>query len=128
MSIPLLEAIANDLAIKGLLNGFSQKFNRWTDTDMKGQANFVLFRMAGTSGIRNSVVQSPDVRLLIVAYPDALKPADEMANDIYRYFAGTDKPDYVVKLEPIGSVMGPYSADNARVIYELVVRCFIEGY
>lgn len=128
MSRLLLEALASDLGVKGLMNGFVPKYHRWSDTDMKGQANFVLFRMAGTGGIRNSVVQSPDVRILVVAYPDTLTSADDMANDIYRYFASIDKPDYVVKLEPVGGVMGPYNADNGRVIYELVVRCFIEGY
>ena len=128
MSVALLESLANDLANRGLLNGYAIKYYRWKDKDLSGSAKFVLFRMAGSSGPRDSVVQSPDVKILFVGEPDDIRNVNDIADGVFNYFAGIEKPEFVQKLEPLASVLGPYELDNSRCVFEVNVRCFIEGY
>ena len=126
MSIGLLEKVSGHLKDAGLMTGFDDKYYSWTDKDGEGSAGFVLFQMAGTSGIRNATVQSPDVRLLLVCKKDKLREGNNEADAIFANFAGMTKPTGILKLDPIGTVMGPYYLDNGRGVFEIVVRCFVQ--
>ena len=126
MSIGLLEKVSGHLKDAGLMAGYDDKYYSWTDADVKGAAGFVLFQMAGTSGIRNATVQSPDVRLLLVCKKDKLREGNDAADAIFANFAGMTKPAGVLKLEPIATVMGPYYLDNGRGVFEIIVRCFVQ--
>jgi hypothetical protein len=128
MSQALLRSIAALVADANIAPGFVEKFYRWTDADVNGSANFILYRMAGTAGQRDQFVQRPDVRVLVVVPPSAIALGNQIADAIFQLFAGTAVPVNVLKLEPLGTVMGPMYLDNGRGVFEVIVRCFVQDH
>jgi hypothetical protein len=128
MSLALLEKIAAHLDDAGLLTGYTKKYFRWTDADVNGAANFVLFRMAGTAGARDATVQRPDVRILLVCNATDVIAASQKADAIFANFAGITTPPGVIKLEPLGTVGGPFYMANGRGVFEIIVRCFVSDH
>ncbi len=125
MSYQLLKSVETALRDAGIIAGYTAKFYRWTDADVKGAADFIVFRMSGTSGQRDQFMQQPDVRILVVGAATKIKETNEAADAIYAFFAGTDTALGVTKLEPIATVAGPYFMDNGRCVFEVNVRCFV---
>jgi len=128
MSIELLKKVAGHLDDAGLITGYTKKYFRWTDADVAGTANFVLFRMAGTAGARDATVQRPDVRILLVCNAKSVDAGSQKAEAIFANFAGTTAPDGIIKLEPLGTVNGPFYLDNGRSVFEIIVRCFVSDH
>lgn len=128
MSLPLLERVKTFLTEQSLLTGYTVKFFTWTDADVSGSGNFICLQMAGTSGLRDEVVQRPDVRLIVVGAPTKTVDVDAKAKAIYDAFAGLETTAGVIKFEPIGVVGGAYILDNKRWAFEIIVRCFVEDY
>jgi len=126
MSYPLLEKIATHLRMAGLLDGIETKYYRCVDEDMKGSTNIAVFRMAGGGGPRNSVVQQPDVKVILYANAKDIIDMNGKADAIFKYFGGLTAPEGVLKLEPLAAVMGPYFAENNRPVFEINIRCFVQ--
>lgn len=125
MSQPLLEKIATYLRQAGLLEGLTTKFYRYTDEDLKGASNLVVFRMAG-AGPRNSVVQQPDIKVILIGKQSDIVETNNKADAIFKHFGGLTAPEDVLKLEPLAYVMGPFFMDNERPVFEINVRCFVQ--
>ncbi|MES1987457.1 MAG: hypothetical protein V4440_05400 [Pseudomonadota bacterium] len=123
----LLEAVATWLNDAGLLAGLNIKYYRWVDTAAKGEVDFALFRIAGGSGLGDSIVRQPDIKILIVGKESAIEATNNKADAIFKKIGGTESPDLVVKIEPLAVVMGPYFMDNGRCGFEINARCFVEG-
>jgi hypothetical protein len=128
MSLPLLERVKTFFDEQSLITGYTIKYFTWTDADVAGTGNFICLQMAGTGGLRDEVVQRPDVRVIIVGAPTKTIEPDAKAKQIFDAFAGTETTDGVIKFEPIGVVGGPYQLDNKRWAFEIIVRCFVEDY
>ncbi len=128
MSLPLLQRVESFLHSQGLLGGWSVKFFGWNDADVAGTGNFIVLKMAGTSGERDEIVQRPDVRVLVVGAPTKTIDPDAKAKAIYDLFAGTETVSGVIKFEPLSVVQGPFVLDNKRWVFELIVRCYVEDY
>lgn len=128
MSAALLENIANHLTDAGLLTGLDKKFYRWTDADLNGSADFIVFRMAGTAGARDATLQQPDVRILLCVMPANVKLGNQKADAIFANFAGTSTATGVVKFEPLATVSSPMYLDNGRAVFEINVRCFVQDH
>lgn len=128
MSIELLEKVAGHLDDAGLLTGYAKKYFRWTDADVSGTANFVLFRMSGTAGARDATVQRPDVRILLVCNAASVVSGSQKADAIFANFSGTTAPSGIIKFEPLGAVSGPFYLDNGRGVFEIIVRCFVSDH
>ncbi len=128
MSLVLLERVRNFLDAQSLTTGYTVKFFTWTDADVAGTGNFICLQMAGTSGLRDEIVQSPDVRVVVVGAPTKTREVDAKAKAIYDAFAGLESIAGVIKFEPIGVVGGAYELQNKRWAFEIIVRCFVEDY
>jgi hypothetical protein len=128
MSLPLLERVKTFLTDESLLTGYDVKFFTWTDADVSGSGNFICLQMAGTSGLRDEIVQRPDVRVIVVGAPSKTREADAKAKEIFDAFAGIETTLGVIKFEPIGVVGGAYELQNKRWAFEIIVRCFVEDY
>jgi hypothetical protein len=125
MSYQLLKSVETCLRDAGLITGFTAKFYRWLDADVKGTADFIVFRMSGTSGPRDQFLQQPDIRILVVGKAKKIDETNAVADAIYAFFAGTETAIGVTKLEPLATVTGPYFMDNERCVFEINVRCFV---
>lgn len=128
MSLPLLERVKTFLTDESLLTGYDVKFFTWTDADVSGSGNFICLQMAGTSGLRDEIVQRPDVRVIVVGAPSKTRETDAKAKEIFDAFAGIETTLGVIKFEPIGVVGGAYELQNKRWAFEIIVRCFVEDY
>lgn len=128
MSAALLQNIASFLEGQNLLTNYDVKYYSWTDADFKGKGNFIVLRMAGTAGLRDHVVQRPDVRVLVVVDGKHTVDGNNKADEIFSAFAGLSKPSGVLKLEPIGTVIGPFGLENGRQVFEINVRCYVQDH
>jgi hypothetical protein len=128
MSLPLLERVRDFLDEQSLHTGYTAEFFTWTDARIAGAGGFICYQMAGTSGLRDEIVQRPDVRVIVVGAPAKTVEVDAKAKAIYGAFAGIETTTGVIKFEPIGVVGGPYQLDNKRWAFEIIVRCSVEDY
>ena len=128
MSLPLLERVKTFLTEQSLHTGYGSEFFTWTDAKLAGAGGFICYQMAGTSGLRDEVVQRPDVRVIVVGAKNKTIEIDAKAKAIYDAFAGLETTAGVLKFEPIGVVGGAYVLDNNRWAFESLVRCFVEDY
>ncbi len=127
MSHQLLEKVSTHLRMAGLLDDVLSKYYGWKDADLQGKADFVVFLMSGTSGPRDAIVQSPDIKLLVVGQAVAPKATNEKADAIFENLAGLTTPEGIIKLEPLSIVSGPYYLDNGRCVFEINLRCFVSN-
>jgi len=124
MSITLLNRVKNHIIDDGgLLSGYAVKYYRWSDDDLNGKGSVALFKMSGTNGGADSVVQWPDVSLYLLADPDAVVAADNAMLAVLRYLRGDYADTGVFNMVPIGTYAGPMYLDNGRAMFEMVVRC-----
>lgn len=127
MSDVLLNRVKDHIA--ALLTGYTIRFYRWTDADLQGGGDVVLFRMAGTAGASDYQIQYPDVSVQMICAPDRVRNGDAVMLSVLRFLrsdAGFTSAD-VENFEPL-SMTGPAYLENGRARFELVVRCLVEDH
>lgn len=128
MSATLMERLEQHLQADNLLDGYSVRFYRWSDQDLRGSGQVILFRMPGTSGDSAHVIQRPDVSIQILCDPSQVKNGDDRMLAILRYIRANFQTNGVVNMWPIGPYTGPVYLENNRAMFELVVRCVTEDH
>lgn len=127
MSDVLLNRVKDHIA--ALLTGYTIRFYRWTDADLQGGGDVVLFRMAGTAGVSDHQIQYPDVSVQMICAPDRVRAGDAVMLSVLRFLrsdAGFTSDD-VENFEPL-RLTGPAYLENGRARFELVVRCLVEDH
>lgn len=127
MSDVLLNRVKDHIA--ALLTGYTIRFYRWTDADLQGGGDVILFRMAGTAGASDHQIQYPDVSVQMICAPDRVRDGDAVMLSVLRFLrsdAGFTSGD-VEGFEPL-SMTGPAYLENGRARFELVVRCLVEDH
>lgn len=127
MSASLLTALSGYLTGLNLLAGYTPKYYRWSDEDLAGGSQIILFRVSG-SGTNDNLLQQIDVMLVMVANENAQQTGNERMRQICQALRGEGAPSGMAKVNPLGSVMGPYPMDHGRVAFELTVRCFVSNH
>ena len=127
MSVVLLTRVKNH--INHLLTGYAIRYFRWHDADLTGAGGVVLFRMSGSGGASDYLLQSRDVSVQLICNPDAVQAGDAVMLSVVRFlrseggFTGADAVGY----EPIAT-SGPAYLENGRARFELVIRCLVEDH
>ena len=127
MSVELMTRVKDHIA--HLLTGYQIRYFRWTDADLNGAGNVVLFRMAGSGGTSSHLLQSKDVSVQMICAPEAVQAGDAVMLSVVRYlrsedgFTGADAVGY----EPLAT-SGPSYLENGRARFELVIRCLVEDH
>lgn len=122
MSVAILQNLRSWLDTAGLLAGYEVKYNRWTDADVGGGADFVMFRFAGP-GTANRIVQRYDIDLFVVAGPTYV-PAQDRINEIAKYLNSIGQPPGVVRYSIPGNPTGPFQLENGRQVFQLAVVAY----
>lgn len=132
MSISLLQRLQTHLDGAGLLSGYQVRFYRWSDQDLNGSGQVILFRMPGTEGDGAHVIQRPDMEISILCDPDQVKAGDERMLQILQYIRANFDVDNafgrMFSLWPIGVYTGPTYLENNRALFRLVVRAVTEDH
>lgn len=127
MSVVLLSRLKDHIV--HLLTGCQIRYFRWHDADLNGAGNVVLFRMAGSGGASDHLLQSRDVSMQLICAPDAVQAGDALMLSVVRFlrsedgFTGLDAVGY----EPLAT-SGPAYLENGRARFELVIRCLVEDH
>lgn len=124
MSATLLQAMSTYLASE--INGYTVKYYKWTDQDLAGSGEFVVFRMV-QSGNSNNLISRPVMLIQVVANPATVTAADAVIHNVHDALLANDAPTGMVKVNPVGRPMGPYYLENGRAVFELNVRCYVDG-
>lgn len=126
MSVTLLERFRAHLDAGNLLDGYQVKFYRWSDQDLNGNGQLILFRMPGTEGDGAHVIQRPDVEITILCDPAQVEAGDRRMLQILQYLRANFDADTsfgrMFSLWPIGVYTGPVYLENNRAMFRLVVR------
>ena len=125
MSVALLDRVSALITAAGLMAGYTEKYFKWTDSDINGKNPFIVLRQSG-SGISNILLQQTDVLIQLSQVPTAIEAGDLRMKDILLLFRGQTVSTDIVRFDPIGTVLGPFYLENGRPIWELTVRCFTE--
>lgn len=128
MSGDLLDRVEDHLQAGNLLDGYRVNHYRWSDQDLNGDGQVILFRMAGTSGFGAHVIQRPDVSIQMLCSPRQVRNGDARMLQILQYLRANFQTDGVVNMWPIGPYTGPVYLENNRAMFELVVRCVTEDH
>ncbi len=132
MSISLLQRMRSHLDAGSLLDGYQVRFYQWSDQDLSGDGQVIVFRMTGTGGLGAHIIQSPDISIQMLCSPAQVKSGDERMLQILQYLRAnfeTDGPfGEVFNMWPVGSVTGPTYLQNKRARFELVVRCMVNDH
>lgn len=127
MSATLLARVKGHIA--HLLTGYAIRYFRWHDADLTGAGGVVLFRMAGSGGASDHLLQSKDVSVQLICDPGAVQAGDAVMLSVVRFlrsedgFTGADAVGY----EPLAT-SGPVYLENGRARFELVIRCLVEDH
>mgnify|MGYP001244658100 CR=1 FL=1 len=127
MSNELLQRVSSH--ISHLLTGYTLRYFRWTDSDLRGSGQVVLFRMAGTSGPSDHQIQYPDVSVQMICNPDSVVAGDAVMLSVLRFLrseAGFTSAT-IENFEPL-RLTGPAYLENGRARFELVIRCLVEDH
>ena len=122
MTATLLNLVVNHLrAAPDLLAGYTPRYFRWTDAELKGGGGYALFRSAGT-GRSDYTVLKTDVSIrLIDDAANAVAIMDAMEAIRGRFFERFNGVG-VFHFQPMTEVLGPSYLQNDRVIADLTVR------
>lgn len=114
----------------GLLAAYETRYYRWSDRDLNGAANIVLFRMTGTSGPTNHEAQQHDISLFLLAAPALVRQADQDMLAVLQYLRADGNYDTtgVYAFHPLQSYTGPTYLENDRAMFEMVIRCGVEDH
>jgi hypothetical protein len=111
-----------------LLSGYAVRYYRWTDADLNGSGNVVLFRMTGTAGLVQTPAQTLDVSVFLLANPSAVKAADDAMLAVLQYLRANYTATGLFNVFPLNSYTGPEYLENNRAMFEMVVRCGVEDH
>jgi len=129
MSISLLQRMRTHLDAGGLLDGYQVKYYQWSDQDLNGDGQVIVFRMTGTEGLGAHVIQSPDISIQMLCSPSQVKAGDERMLQILQYLRANFETDNsfgeVFNMWPVGTVTGPTFLQNKRARFELIVRTMV---
>ena len=132
MSVQLLQRLSQHLDDGGLLTGYEVKYYRWSDQDLNGDGQVILFRMPGTEGDGAHVIQRPDMEIRILCDPDQVQAGDARMLQILQYVRANFEVDNTfgrfINLWPIGVYTGPTYLENNRALFRLVVRGVTEDH
>lgn len=127
MSAELLQQVRAHVG--HLIEGYQVRYFQWTDYDLVGSGQVILFRMAGTSGPSDHQIQYPDVSIQLVCDSDKVLEGDAVMLEIVRFLRSDlgFTSEYVEGYEPM-KVTGPSRLENGRMRFELVLRCLVENH
>lgn len=132
MSVQLLQRLSQHLDDGGLLTGYEVRYYRWSDQDLNGTGQVILFRMPGTEGDGAHVIQRPDMEINMLCNPDQVTNGDARMLDIVQYLRANFDADNtfgrVFSLWPTGTYSGPIYLENNRAMFRLVVRGVTEDH
>jgi hypothetical protein len=118
MSDPLIQLSAH---LADLTDGYLVRFHRWSDAEMNGDGQLVLFRLAGT-GSSDFLISSRDVLIRMLCSPSQVEAGraviQRMQRRLYTVFEG----EGAFLFYPMGEVLGPMYLQNNRAIFDLNVR------
>ena len=127
MSVQLMQRLRTHLDAGNLLDGYQVRYYRWSDQDLNGDGQLILFRMPGTEGAGAHVTQSPDVSIIMLCDPSQVKSGDDRMLQILQYLRSDFELDNtfgrIFNAVPFGVYTGPTYLQNNRATFELVVRC-----
>lgn len=126
MSKALFERVEAAITAASLHTGYAFKYFRWTDADVSGKDNFIVLRQPGGGGDSNTLLQSPDVLIQLVAKPTEVVAGDDRMLAILRMLRQPTSQTGIIRFLPMGSVVGPLYLENGRPLWQLTVRCFTE--
>lgn len=127
MSANVLQALRNSLNGADLLAGYQVRYFRWTDADLDGAGNFILFRMTGGSGPSNRLLQQRDAQILIAGAPNDPQAADLRMTEILAFLRSETAADAnIVRFDPLGAPLGPMYTENGRPIWTINARAWTE--
>lgn len=124
----LLRAKSHIVDDGGLLGAYALRYYRWSDSDLNGSGSVALFRMAGTGGAANHVIQQHDVSLFLLANPALVTQADADMLAVLQYLRANYSDTGVFAFHPIQSYTGPTYLENGRAEFEMVIRCGVEDH
>ena len=132
MSIQLLQRLSRHLDDGGLLTGYSVKYYRWSDQDLNGDGQVILFRMPGTEGDGAHVIQRPDIEYSILCNPDQVAAGDQRMLAILQYLRANFDVDNefgrMFSLWPVGVYTGTTYLENNWVLFRQVIRAVTEDH
>lgn len=128
MSGILLDRIKAHLDEAGLLAGYTVRHYRWSDLDLNGQGDVILFRMAGSEGASDRVAQEPDVTIQVLCSPSRFRQGDERMRRIVQRFRTVPIGQGVVHMEPVSAISGPITMDNGRQLFDFTLRATVEDH
>lgn len=132
MSVQLLQRLSQHLNDAGLLAGYQVKYYRWSDQDLNGSGQLILFRMPGTSGDGAHVIQRPDIEINMLCDPKKVTAGDKRMLAILQHLRENFDVDnqfgQMFSLWPTGPYSGPTYLQNNRALFRLVVRAVTEDH
>lgn len=128
MSDVLLQRVSGHLDDANLLDGYAVRYYRWSDVDLNGETDCILFRMAGTAGRSDSAAQAPHVSIQMLCNPDTVTDGDAAMLAILQHFRTSYSATGVANFFPIGPILGPSYLQNNRARFELTVSCLVEDH
>lgn len=128
MSVTLLQHMRDHLDAANLLDGYTVNFYRFSDQDLNGDGDVIVFRMTGTEGTGAHVIQRPDISIQMLCNPARVVDGDNRMLQILRYIRANFTATDIFNMWPIGVYTGPTYLQNNRARFELVVRCMTENY
>ena len=132
MSLQLLQRLSQHLEDAGLTSGYEVRYYRWSDQDLNGSGQIILFRMPGTAGTGAHVIQRPDIEMSILCDPDQVTAGDKRMLAILQYlrenFDADNQFGRLFSLWPVGPYRGPTYLENNRALFTLVVRAVTEDH
>lgn len=122
MSIVLAERLRDHLVLDSLTDGYTVKFYRWSDSDLQGSGQVMLFRVPGSAGLSDAVAQMKDVTISILADQDQVRDAGIRMLAIERYLRANYSGVGFFNCWPIANHSGPFYTNNNRARFDLTVR------
>jgi len=123
VSVSVMQSLRQYLADAGLLDGYQVRFNRWSDADLEGAGNFVLFRVAGP-GVSNRIQQRHDIDLYMVAEPESYVATQNTIEAVASYLRAAVIPPNAVRYSVPSNPTGPFEMTNGRQVFQLAVQVY----
>jgi hypothetical protein len=118
MSDPLAQLSAH---VADLTEGYAVRFHRWTDAEMNGTGQVVLFRLSGT-GPSDFIIDAPDVLVRLLCSPSQVETGRALMKRIQRRLFTEFSGQGAFLFLPLGAVIGPMYLQNDRAMFDLNVR------
>ena len=126
--IALLQTVKGYVNAAGLDAGYVTRYLRWTDAGLQPTDRVILYRGDG-EGSSDVLLQQQDVRLMVIV-PGAdadLIAGDTTIHDMQRLFRESiTPPSGITRFEVLAGVTGPYTLEDGRHWWEMIVRCYTE--